>query len=215
MILAALAVIIIIVVAIKRNVSRGITPRTFEPEVKRAGHHGERIAANIIKSVLYEDDYCFTNVAIHYQDKKAELDNVIVNKYGVFIIEVKNYKGRLYGAEDDYDWKKYKDDGYGNTFEKEVKNPIKQVKRQIYILAKCLECYGTRVWVDGYALLVNGNSPVKSSYVLENLNDIDTAIHTFRRERLSDQNVESIVNMLRYYQDAPADDLRKITGQFT
>lgn len=56
--------------------------------------------------------------------------NVVVNKYGVFIFEVKNYKGQLYGNEDDYNWKKYKDDGYGNTFVKEVKNPIKIVNRK-------------------------------------------------------------------------------------
>lgn len=54
---------------------------------------------------------------------------------------------------------------YGNTFEKNVKNPIKQVKRQTYILAKYLEYYGPRVWVEGYAFLVNGNSPVNSSYI--------------------------------------------------
>ena len=46
----------------------------------------------------------------------------------MFIFEVKNYKGQLYGNEDDYNWEKYKDDGYGNTFVKEVKNPVKQVK---------------------------------------------------------------------------------------
>lgn len=131
-----------------------------------------------------------------YDGKNAELDNVIVNKYGVFIIEVKYYKGRLYGAEDDYEWQKYKDDGYGNTFEKNVKNPIKQVKRQTYILAKYLEYYGPRVWVEGYAFLVNGNSPVNSSFMLESLDDIDKAIHTFGKNRLSAQTVESIKRLL-------------------
>lgn len=105
-------------------------------------------------------------------------------------------KGRLYGAEDDYEWQKYKDDGYGNTFEKNVKNPIKQVKRQTYILAKYLEYYGPRVWVEGYAFLVNGNSPVSSPYMLESLDDIDKAIHTFGRNRLSAQTVESIKRLL-------------------
>lgn len=133
---------------------------------------------------------------VSYDGKNAELDNVIVNKYGVFIIEVKYYKGRLYGAEDDYEWQKYKDDGYGNTFEKNVKNPIKQVKRQTYILAKYLEYYGPRVWVEGYAFLVNGNSPVNSSYMLESLDDIDKAIHTFGKNRLNVQTIESIKKLL-------------------
>lgn len=136
-VLAVIAIVIVIVIVVNRNddydhtqsPGHGRTPWIFEPEEKRVGRQGERIATNIIKRVLREDDYLFTNVPVSYDGKNAELDNVVVNKYGVFIIEVKYYKGRLYGAEDDYEWQKYKDDGYGNTFEKNVKNPIKQVKR--------------------------------------------------------------------------------------
>lgn len=92
---------------------------------------------------------------------------------------------------------KYKDDGYGNTFEKNVKNPIKQVKRQIYILAKYLDYYGSRVWVDGYVLLIHGNSPVQSGYVLSSIQDIDRAIHTPGRNCLSKQQTEAISNLLQ------------------
>ena len=187
-VLAVIAIVIVIVIVVNHNddydhpqrPGHSNTPWIFEPEEKRVGRQGERIATNIIKRVLREDDYLFTNVPVSYDGKNAELDNVIVNKYGVFIIEVKYYKGRLYGAEDDYEWQKYKDDGYGNTFEKNVKNPIKQVKRQTYILA----------------FLVNGNSPVNSSYMLESLDDIDKAIHTFGKNRLNVQTIESIKKLL-------------------
>ena len=135
-----IAVLIIIVVTNIGNNSSGNNkkPHTYEPWVieapeKRAGRRGEHIATEIIKGVLREGDYLFTNISVSYDGKRTELDNVVVNKYGVFIFEVKNYKGQLYGNEDDYNWEKYKDDGYGNTFVKEVKNPVKQVKRQIYI----------------------------------------------------------------------------------
>ena len=196
-VLAVVFVIILVIVLKNNDYSNQYGPgNIFEPEEKRVGRQGERIATNIIKRVLREDDSLFTNVPVSYDGKNAELDNVIVNKYGVFIIEVKYYKGRLYGAEDDYEWQKYKDDGYGNTFEKNVKNPIKQVKRQTYILAKYLEYYGPRVWVEGYAFLVNGNSPVNSSFMLESLDDIDKAIHTFGKNRLNVQTIESIKKLL-------------------
>lgn len=188
--------IVVVAVIVNQNYDHDNTPWTYEPEEKRVGRQGERIATDIIKSVLREDDYLFTNVQVSYDEKNTELDNVIVNKYGIFIIEVKNYKGRLCGSEDDYEWKKYKDDGYGNTFEKNVKNPIKQVKRQTYILAKYLEYYGPRVWVEGYAFLVNGNSPISSSYMLESVEEIDKAIHTFGRDRLNAQTVESVKKLL-------------------
>ena len=115
MIAAILAVIIIIIKNIIKPPSQG-TPGTYDPWIfespeRRAGHRGEIIATDSIKRVLREGDYLLTNVSISYDGRLAELDNVVVNKYGVFIIEVKNYKGRLYGEENDYTWKKYKDDG--------------------------------------------------------------------------------------------------------
>lgn len=193
-----IAIIIAIIVAIILITKKTDLPNiTIEPGNRRAGRRGEVAATNVIRSILREDDILFTNVEISFENKPAELDNVIVNRFGVFIIEVKNYKGRLYGDEDDYEWIKYKDDGYGNTFEKRVRNPIKQVKRQVYILAKYLDYYGSRVWVEGYTLLMHGNSPVHSTYVLSSIVDIDRAIHTPGRNRLTKQQVDSIAKLIR------------------
>lgn len=193
-IVAVIIVVIAVSVVPRSSDSTGVTA---EPEYRRAGRYGERLATNLIREVLNEDDRLFTNVNIECDGMSAELDNVIVNSYGVFIIETKNYKGRLYGNEDDYKWIKFKDDGYGNTFEKEVKNPIKQVKRQTYILAKYLKQNGQRVWIDGYAFLVNGNSPVESCRMLSNSEDIDRAIHTIGKKPLTKQQADSVAKLLQ------------------
>ena len=192
LIIAAIAFIFGISFLIAKN---GDIP--FEPADRRAGRYGEAAATNVIKSVLREDDLLFTNVEIIYGDKPAELDNVVVNSCGVFIIEVKNYTGTLVGGENDFEWTKYKTTDAGNTYEKKVKNPIKQVKRQVYVLARYLECYGPRVWVEGYAFLIHGNSPVRSSYVLSGIDDIDRAIHTPGKKRLSKQQVESVAKLIQ------------------
>ena len=168
----------------------------FTPENKRVGIRGEEAAARAIESVLREGDRLFTNVSIEYDGKPAELDNVIVNKYGVFIIEVKNYTGYIVGNEDDYVWQKYKTTDAGNTYKNTVKNPIKQVKRQVFILAHYLEYYGPRVWVKGYTILLHGNSPVESEYMLNSVSDIDRAIHTKDRRMLDEKTVESITRLL-------------------
>ena len=192
-----LIIIVVIIVAVAFGASDSTKPPwIFEAPEKRAGRHGEYAVTNAIKSVLREGDYLFTNISISFEGQLTELDNVLVNKYGVFIIEAKNYKGRLYGKEDDYKWVKYKDDGYGNTFKKEVKNPVKQVKRQVYILSNYLKYYGERTWVEGYAVLVKGGSPIKSKYILESTYDIDKAIHTPERHLLPKQKVEAIKKIL-------------------
>ncbi len=191
-----LVAIVTAIVWIAKNA--GSSNKTAEYEKRRAGRCGEVAATNAIQHILRDGDRLFTNVEVSFQDKPAELDNVVVNRFGVFIIEVKNYKGRLYGNENDYEWMKYKDDGYGTTFVKKVKNPIRQVKRQVYVLAKYLDHHGSHVWVKGYALLLQGNSPVHSTDVLSSLEDIDAAIHTPDRKLLTEQQIDSIVRLLSH-----------------
>ena len=86
--------------------SPGLFEWMMTPEYKRVGIRGEVKASNAILSVMRDDDRLFTNVSINYDGRPAELDNVIVNKYGVFVIEVKNYAGDIYGNEDDFEWQK-------------------------------------------------------------------------------------------------------------
>ena len=190
-----IVIIIVFIAVIRRN--RKPADTIFEPPEKQAGRIGEKIASDIIRRVLREDDILLTNVNISYDSRPAELDNVVINSYGVFIIEVKNDIGYIVGEENDFEWQKYKTTDAGNTYEKTVKNPIKQVKRQIYILAHYLDYYGVKVWVSGYAILLHNNSPVKSSYILTNEADIDHAIHTPGRSRLSKATVSKIAELLK------------------
>ena len=150
------------------------------------GRIGEEKAKEMIQSVMHGDDYLFTNVKIEYDGRNAELDNVIVNKYGVFIIEVKNYSGYLVGDENDYEWKQYKATETGNVYVKNVKNPIKQMKRQIYILSNKFKFY---------VMLMNLNNPIDSPYFLSCAADIDKAIHSKNRAMLSSETVEAIINL--------------------
>lgn len=188
---AVIALIIVIIIAVSK--SGGITT---EPPHRKAGRRGEQYATMRIKSVLREGDSLFTNVSISYEGRPAELDNVIVNKFGVFIIEVKNYSGRLSGSEDDFEWTKVHVSDGENAYYKSVKNPIKQVKREIYILKKYLDYYGVSVWVDGYAMIIGAASPVESKYILSSVDDIDRAIHTCAKLMLKNAEVDSVKKLL-------------------
>ncbi|MEY8393076.1 nuclease-related domain-containing protein [Lachnospiraceae bacterium 45-W7] len=170
---------------------------TFETASRRAGRHGEEIAAEMIHQVLKEDDRLLTNIEISYNGKKAEMDSIVVNRFGVFIFEVKNYRGQLIGNEDDYEWQKIKITGAGNMYVKQVRNPIRQLKRQVYLLAHYLQEYRIRIWVEGYAILLHQNSPVDSGYIISSLSDIDKAIHTKGKNYLHPKEIEQIIALLQ------------------
>ena len=203
--LAAAAILAVVLVAWligakNRNTdnrkSQGALEWFFTPEYKRAGTRGEIVAAKTIETILRDGDHLLTNVCIEYEGKPTELDIVIVNRYGVFIFEVKNYNGILVGGENDYEWMKYKTTRAGNVYESTVKNPIKQVKRQIFILSRYLDWYGMKTWIKGYAILLLGNSPVQSEYILTSVDEVDRVIHTFDRRALVPDKVESITRLL-------------------
>ena len=194
---AVIAVIAFIALAVAIAVIAAKTNfHPFEPGYKRAGRRGEEYAAELIRTVMREGDRLFCNVTVSYDGSETEFDSVVVNKNGVFIIEVKNYNGRLSGGEDDFEWQKIKITPGGNVFEKTVKNPIRQVKRETFILANYLKSRGAFVWVEGYAIIFGAKSPVKSDRVLTSVADIDRVIHTPTRQKPTAAEVERIIELL-------------------
>lgn len=167
-----------------------------ETPEKQAGRMGERIATAVISEVLREEDTLLTNVPVYYDGKQTELDNVIINSNGVFIIEVKNLRGVLSGDEESFDWIQTKSSSAGEFYQKTVKNPIGQVKRQIYILSKFLQEKDVHVWIEGYVFFVERNSPIKSGYILETRRDIDRAIHRSGQQKLSKREQQFIGTVL-------------------
>ena len=168
----------------------------IESPEKKAGRIGEMYATSVIEEVLNENDVLLTKVEISVDGKRTELDNLVINDNGVFIIEVKNYSGHLSGNVDDFEWIKTKETEAGNQYQKVVKNPIKQVKRQEYILSKLLKNHGIWVWVKGYVFFVERNSPINNERVIETQNDIDVVLHSKSRDYLDRKKIEEIKKLL-------------------
>lgn len=187
------ASIIILILLIAIVVAKKGNKRFIESQQKQAGRRGEIFARQVIQEILRDDDILLNNVKVYADNKQAEADNIIINSRGIFIFEVKNLRGTLLGDEDTYDWLQIKDAGYGNAYQKTVKNPIKQVKRQIYILSKLLKDNDINIWIEGYVFFVQGNSPVQSDYVVDTQADIDRIIHDGSNRNIS----ETVINNIR------------------
>lgn len=185
--------VIIVITVVISFISGDRNSQNEEQERRLAGKRGETVVTAEIESVKHEDDYIFTNVKISFNNSETECDNIIINNFGVFIIEVKNYSGRLSGNENVDEWveRKYFE-------EKSVKNPIKQVKRQIYILSKLLKNNGLRAWIEGYVILIHNNSPVDSKYIIPfKRAEIDQVIHTQGKNKLTNEQVKKISEIIQ------------------
>lgn len=168
-----------------------------EDQKRIAGKEGELQAKKILNHYLNENDLLLNNLNISIHGRNTELDYVVINNNGVFIFEVKNFSGQLVGDEDDQYWNKYKISRGNKEYIKEVRNPIKQLKREIYLLKEYLKYYGVDLWIEGYVLFVNMNSPVESEYTVNDKSEIDDILHLRRNQVLTKNQIEKIISILK------------------
>lgn len=168
-----------------------------EDQKRIAGKEGELQAKKILNHYLNENDLLLNNVNISIHGRNTELDYVVINNNGVFIFEVKNFSGKLVGNEDDQYWNKYKISRGNKEYIKEIRNPIKQLKREIYLLKEYLKYYGVDLWIEGYVLFVNMNSPVESEYTINDQSEIDDILHLRRNQVLTKNQIEKIISILK------------------
>ena len=168
-----------------------------EDQKRIAGKEGELQAKKLLNHYLNENDLLLNNVNISIHGRNTELDYVVINNNGVFIFEVKNFSGKLVGNEDDQYWNKYKISRGNKEYIKEIRNPIKQLKREIYLLKEYLKYYGVDLWIESYVLFVNMNSPVESEYTVNDKNEIDDILHLRRNQVLTKNQIEKIMSILK------------------
>lgn len=178
---------IIIVIKTKRR----------KKEIKQAGNDGEKYFNSIITKILNDEDILMNNVELTVDGKKTEIDNLIINANGIFIIEVKNYNGKLYGNADDFEWIKRKVSPSGEIYTKTVKNPIKQMKRQTYILSKYLKNNGFKIWINGYVYFAQNNCPVKDYCVITDINEFEKEIHSEQHKIYDKNTINEVINVLK------------------
>lgn len=164
--------------------------------IKSAGDEGEALFSDWIRSVLNDDDFYFSNIRLDEGGRKAEIDNLIINKNGIFIVEVKNYNGILYGDADDYEWRKEKIFPGGKIYTKTVRNPIKQLKRQIYILSQYLKDNQIRIWINGYVYFIHNNSPVDDACVINDISEFEKIIHKKQGRTYEDKQIRQAIRLL-------------------
>ena len=101
---------------------------------KIIGKRGER-SVNFRLHFLPDEYHIINDVYIYVNDKSVQIDHIVVSKFGVFVIETKNYSGKIYGNESQREWTQVFQ--YGKVKNK-FYNPVKQNATHIYMLKKAL-----------------------------------------------------------------------------
>jgi hypothetical protein len=97
------------------------------------GQTGEILVALEVSSLDNSTYLAFHNVTVEADDGTSQIDHVILSRFGVFVVETKNYTGWIFGEDKQAEWTcilgphKY-------TFQ----NPLRQNYRHIKVLSELL-----------------------------------------------------------------------------
>lgn len=131
-----------------------------EQEVLAAGIEGEADMEDLLSTL--PDAYCvYRDLTIPYDGKTSEADTIVVGPTGVFVIEVKNHRGRICGDAVDKDWIQHKVGRGGTPYQKTFYSPLKQVGTHVYRVAGLLRKSGVGVYVIGLVYFANEEADVQ------------------------------------------------------
>ena len=72
------------------------------------GYIGEKINSILLQQLPVNEYHIINNLILRLPDgSTTQIDHVIVSAYGIFVIETKNYKGKIYGTERAGQWTQY------------------------------------------------------------------------------------------------------------
>ena len=71
---------------------------------KNKGKRGEEWVFNILLQ-LPDEYHLMNDVIMQTNNGTTQIDHVVISKYGVFVIETKNYRGNIYGDDNRQNWK--------------------------------------------------------------------------------------------------------------
>lgn len=175
--------------------SMAVTPQYHR---LKAGAIGELRALGIKKQCMgslseLPDDYCvYSNVIIPAGNTTCEIDILVVGPTGIFIVEVKHMVGRIIGQAHEKTWLQSRRPN-SRTF----KNPLKQVKRQVYWLKQLLNESNIQSWIHPIVVFTHPYSEldvISNSIPVLPLNELSVEIDIY--EPPYPQNMPGLPNIL-------------------
>lgn len=139
--------------------------RLFRPIIK--GYLGELTIRFLLRFLNKKEYKTINNIRLFNNGIMAQIDHLVVSRYGIFVIETKNYRGWIFGSENAYQWTQV-------IFQRKYKfyNPIRQNLGHIKALQANLNQYPHLdyfpivVFTRGSKLKVNSSFPVIKYYNL-------------------------------------------------
>ena len=164
----------------------------------KKGDKGEELVINELEK-MNDEQYLINNLIIlSDNDVSHQFDHILIRHNGVFIIETKNYFGKITGNQDDTYWYKT----YINkrkVIKDKFMNPIKQNNAHIRVLKKLI---GKDIPFINFVVFVNNDVSHLGIYRVVNLDQLNIRIKTWEIDNPIDSNKMKRINDVLLYSEA-------------
>ena len=190
-------ILIFIIVLIALSIAFAISrTETKEPiSNKEIGEEGEELVRRVLGESVDGEKQVFNNYKFISNGKTVQIDHIFINKNGIFVIETKNYKGEIYGNEEQYEWTQVL--AFGNV-ENKFYNPIKQNKSHIYKLQKFLP---KNIDIISIVVFIDADIEGVDSNNVCNLDDLEEILNLDYGKTITPKQINYVANILRRYQN--------------
>ena len=162
----------------------------FLKSPKGRGWLGELLVKIVIGKTKPGVQYVINDFKCRVADKRTtQIDHILINSGGVFVIETKNYSGRIYGQEQALEWTQVL--RYGKVKHK-LYNPLKQNKTHAYHVSNLLE---NKPPIIPVVVFVQGNINFINAYGVYTLSDLKKLIQS-TPEALTEEEMEALYDKL-------------------
>jgi hypothetical protein len=177
------------------------------------GRIGESMIAESSKK-LGDAYFSLQNVVIRMGKGTTQIDQIIVSPFGIFVLEIKNYDGWIFGTEKQERWTQRFKTGQKFQFQ----NPLIQNQRHIQALCALLKIPQTKfisviIFIDGDGRIktpLPAHVTTSSNYLdyiisykvsLFTRNELDDIIQKIVNNRLTDTEHQQYIDKLKKYND--------------
>lgn len=149
----------LIIIAIILIIALGV----YLKRPKTRGKRGENRVKWKIGETIKNEQYVINDLILSNNGNTSQIDHVVINPRGVFVIETKNYSGEIYGSENQREWTQVL--AYGNVKNK-LYNPLKQNATHVYNVKRIvgnLPIHSLVVFVQNNTYHINANNVIPLS----------------------------------------------------
>ena len=149
-------------------------PFSYQSTKEMRGKEGEELVHYELMGLPDEyhiiDNACFGN-----NGKYVQIDHIVISPYAIFVIETKNFKGKIYGGEYSQYWGQKLWRKYYKFY-----NPIRQNEGHVRYLKYLLKDYSNNVFIPFIPIVVFNN-------------EVDLAINTYNHIVVKRYNLTNVI----------------------